>query len=774
MRKREKAQKTQKTRISYASLFYTGVALIMLVVVLFSMVFFMVQHTEEEAYSNLRVQTESLKSNINLQMISDRENLLTMASFASKLYADGESYALLFDSFEEIGLLESVGILSPDGTFTTKAGVSDASAYLSFEEEAKKGEYISGRIKDITNPDVEIVRSAVPVVSGGETVAMLYGAVDLQKLENFFGEKAKMQEADLLIIEGTSGNYIADTRNDELGNVTGVASAEFQDGFSFDRLLTDITEGNSGYASFRSMTMSEFYYTYYTDLSFSDWRILMGKPESVVFAKAHNTVTFIFLIVLLVFAIVATYVALIFRKERKKSAKKHCASDMRKLLLQFNNRAESIQLALKQFTDFVNARSTFFLDTLGESYIYIRPDKADQLLDKEERKQLIAKLMSYAAVQNVAPGGDVLVYRIRIDRRFLKDNPAFYNFAKRHFIKKISFAIVNNQDVTGFVGTINAKSHDEVILLRDVAVCFSLAVYNKKHLDKTEKMALTDPLTAMANRMAYNNDIRPYEEVAPKGLCCVYIDVNELHYFNNTYGHAAGDRMLKYIGEVIRLKFPEGKTYRMGGDEFLVIDAHVSQAEAEARMQAATAQIEEMKYHISVGIATGTGECGMEELVTDAEKIMYEDKARYYQRKSQQRNIKSEGSVVEHLKTGIHAVDAALEVATRRYYGIYCVSLKTDKAEPLLIPSYLKPYSDRDENFSEIYARYVRENVKPEYHRAMLEFMRYDKLKNQLDEEYLPSVIYEKVDGNKVCLSICAIPKEKDTDADTMWTFERL
>ena len=81
--------------------------------------------TKEEAYENLHVQTKQIKDDITLQLLSDRENLSTMANFAAKLYGDGESYDLLFASFKPIGLIQNIGILNPDNVFVTKVGSID-------------------------------------------------------------------------------------------------------------------------------------------------------------------------------------------------------------------------------------------------------------------------------------------------------------------------------------------------------------------------------------------------------------------------------------------------------------------------------------------------------------------------------------------------------------------------------------------------------------------------------------------------------------------------
>ncbi|MBQ7791997.1 MAG: hypothetical protein IJ367_00690, partial [Clostridia bacterium] len=196
-----------------AIVLYTAIATVLLVSVISTMVSYMFRHTEAHAFENLQMQAESIKNDIDLQMLSDRENLVTMASVASKLYKDGESFELLFRSFEEIGLLENVGILCSDGTFLTKKGNVNIGNTLNFAEEAQKGEYISGRVKDIT-ADLEVVRSAVPIKVSGETIAMLYGVVNLSDLEERYGAEAKKYNAELLVIESGTGNYIIDTRSD--------------------------------------------------------------------------------------------------------------------------------------------------------------------------------------------------------------------------------------------------------------------------------------------------------------------------------------------------------------------------------------------------------------------------------------------------------------------------------------------------------------------------------------------------------------------------------
>ena len=80
---------------------------------------------EDDAYEMLHIQTKQIKDDLTLQLKSDRENLITMANFASKLYIDEKGYERIFDSFKPIGLFSRIGILNPDCTFITKDGVYD-------------------------------------------------------------------------------------------------------------------------------------------------------------------------------------------------------------------------------------------------------------------------------------------------------------------------------------------------------------------------------------------------------------------------------------------------------------------------------------------------------------------------------------------------------------------------------------------------------------------------------------------------------------------------
>ena len=72
------------------NILYTIVAAVLICAVFLAMVVSFFTKAEDDAYEMLHIQTKQIKDDLTLQLKSDRENLITMANFASKLYADGK------------------------------------------------------------------------------------------------------------------------------------------------------------------------------------------------------------------------------------------------------------------------------------------------------------------------------------------------------------------------------------------------------------------------------------------------------------------------------------------------------------------------------------------------------------------------------------------------------------------------------------------------------------------------------------------------------------
>ena len=360
------------------------------------------------------------------------------------------------------------------------------------------------------------------------------------------------------------------------------------------------------------------------------------------------------------------------------------------------------------------------------------------------------------------------------NNHLVKTNHIFYDFLKEHKITEVSFAtVIDKNNHIGILGVVNSKNSRTVrLLLEDVAVCFSIAIYNKKHLNKKEIAATTDSLTGLSNRVTYKKDLLMFDEKIPQEFSCIYIDVNELHLRNNKYGHAAGDEMLLYIANTLKEVFYGHKIYRMGGDEFLVFAEKVSQDDIKKGIAMLTRQLEPMDYHVAVGMSYRTHNMNTEEMVREAEIRMYEAKAQYYQDKEAKKVASENEDGYVHTKTGILEIDTMISVMKEKYNGIYRVDLDTNKARRILMPANLG-YNENEERFSALLTKYIDDSVAPEFHRAIMSLLNYDALKRQLLEGKTPRITYKKTNGDTVVLSVYKLCNEDSAVNNTLWVFAK-
>jgi diguanylate cyclase (GGDEF)-like protein len=112
----------------------------------------------------------------------------------------------------------------------------------------------------------------------------------------------------------------------------------------------------------------------------------------------------------------------------------------------------------------------------------------------------------------------------------------------------------------------------------------------QQRIDQLEKLAVTDELTGLLNRRGFESQLRRTLALARRhgepGLL-VYVDLDGFKMVNDSYGHAAGDEVLKHVGRVlsdhVRATDFVG---RLGGDEFAVLLPRTSSQNGARRARA--------------------------------------------------------------------------------------------------------------------------------------------------------------------------------------------
>ena len=88
-------------------------------------------------------------------------------------------------------------------------------------------------------------------------------------------------------------------------------------------------------------------------------------------------------------------------------------------------------------------------------------------------------------------------------------------------------------------------------------------------------MSRRDPLTRLGNRLRLREDLETLGAQAQRyghSYCAMLCDVDFFKAYNDTYGHLAGDEVLKRVADVISENLRGGDmAYRYGGEEFLIM-----------------------------------------------------------------------------------------------------------------------------------------------------------------------------------------------------------
>lgn len=150
--------------------------------------------------------------------------------------------------------------------------------------------------------------------------------------------------------------------------------------------------------------------------------------------------------------------------------------------------------------------------------------------------------------------------------------------------------------------------------------------------------ASRDPLTRLYDRRTYYEDLTKYENLI-NGI--IQLDMNELKYYNDSFGHEAGDEALVSLANIFTSSIVSKNmcAYRLSGDEFLILMFQGKKEQLDEVVSNIKEQLSTSKYSAAMGsyfIEKGDNTT-FDEAMKKAEKLMYKDKNDYYIKSGQDR-----------------------------------------------------------------------------------------------------------------------------------------
>jgi diguanylate cyclase len=215
-----------------------------------------------------------------------------------------------------------------------------------------------------------------------------------------------------------------------------------------------------------------------------------------------------------------------------------------------------------------------------------------------------------------------------------------HRVAQLYLIAITVFGILGGLSITAQRLSTNAWTIEQMGLIAVAveAVMLSLIVAYQIHrlhkekehmlaeLQSTRSLAMTDRLTGVPNRHALENQMLHF----PEHGCLMFLDMDNLKYVNDHFGHEAGDQLLKSFSQILVKKLDtHGQLYRLGGDEFAII-CHEDNIEwCQHQLDYTHMQMEKEGFTgvgTSIGIVFSHESENTEELMRIADKRMYANK----------------------------------------------------------------------------------------------------------------------------------------------------
>ena len=211
------------------------------------------------------------------------------------------------------------------------------------------------------------------------------------------------------------------------------------------------------------------------------------------------------------------------------------------------------------------------------------------------------------------------------------------------------FPILSEEN--SMLGAIVAYSNIDKLLQKDIDYLEQLTrqsgmtIHRANVYAEVLKYATLDALTGLNNRRQMETRLRQEISNSTRNklpLCCMMIDVDYFKKVNDTYGHAAGDCVLKAVSEIIKTEIRDYDiACRYGGEEFFIILPQSNINEASSVANRLRKVIEEtkidikdigitgipyLKITISIGVCEFNEEMSPDTFIQNADKALYEAK----------------------------------------------------------------------------------------------------------------------------------------------------
>ena len=245
-------------------------------------------------------------------------------------------------------------------------------------------------------------------------------------------------------------------------------------------------------------------------------------------------------------------------------------------------------------------------------------DSIDQLVKKAKDKIVIVDREIYNYYRNSKFSKYELLYinTMMSDYKFMvkNDNKTFYDLFN-YIINTNSYyryrnSGLNSLDVSLFDQTSFSQLYLIIlgVVLLPLVIIFIVYLFLKrkkvvKEVKKDERRKYTDMLTSLKNRNYLNLKMPKWEECKVFPQAIVIVDLNNVKYVNDNYGHEAGDQLIvKAASILVNTQLENSEIMRTDGNEFLIYLMGYSEQQMQTYTKKLSKELKELPHEFGAAI----------------------------------------------------------------------------------------------------------------------------------------------------------------------------
>lgn len=592
---------------------------------------------EESCYNRLENASNAIIQSIQNRMQDDLNYLrLIGKDFSNEDHLPTyEEYTSRLSTFEDVSLFERVDLLMQNNTMYTMhkdAQQIQSNDFLTLDFNA---EYMDlAHIDSMTNK--KSVNYYVPIKQNESVVAYLVGVIQCDTLDEQFYTQIYNGKTQNLIIDTTDGQVVMN--NQDILDYDTFSTNGCKLLSPKKDVIKQIHALKSGVVKFEQDGKKK--YLSYKPVKVYNWELIVIVDEDVAFASALALKKNYMAMVICEVVILLLYCGFYITKVRRISKKSnefekdlnvsHTLIQCVRKLSNSTNQKGAIDDILKTICEFYQAERCYVLDLDFEhkqgNGIYEYGNRNDDI----HIDHMVHLCLEHMDLVNQFFEDQKTYYIEDVTREISKTSPIYSSFISQKIHSIILVPFVDGQQIKGVFAVDNPKqNYYQKDFLESLCFFIKTAMAREKEKKHLENLSYVDSLTYAQNRNHFNEYIEKNRRKELHSVGVIYLDLNGLKEINDKMGHLAGDTLIISASYVLQEIFADN-SYRIGGDEFVVIEQDVLESEFMSKYNKLLVRMKELEISVATGYIWKERCLNLSEILQAADQKMYEDKKRYY------------------------------------------------------------------------------------------------------------------------------------------------